>query len=120
SVVRRTPVQLGWWARMAESNDRKPGANDPRRLLGQVISGRYRIEELIGEGGMGTVYRAVHTHTNKRLAIKVLHPALLVVRAVVARFRREAIAGAHIDHPNVAAVTDFGQLDDGSHFLALE
>ena len=93
---------------------------DPRRLLGQVISGRYRIDELIGEGGMGAVYRATHTHMRKRLAVKVLHPEMLGLTEAVERFEREAIAGAHIEHPNVAAATDFGKLEDGSHFLVLE
>src|SRR5262245_8599057 len=94
--------------------------SDPRRLLGHVISGRYRIEELIGEGGMGAVYRAQHTHLSKRLAVKVLHPEMLNLTEAVERFEREAIAGAHIEHPNVAAATDFGKLDDGSYFLVLE
>src|SRR5215475_11930261 len=97
-----------------------PSGSDPRRLLGLVISGRYRIEELIGEGGMGAVYRAQHTHLSKRLAVKVLHPEMLNLTEAVERFEREAIAGAHIEHPNVAAATDFGKLDDGSHFLVLE
>jgi serine/threonine-protein kinase len=95
-------------------------SSDARRLLGQVISGRYRIDELIGEGGMGAVYRATHTHMRKRLAVKVLHPEMLGLTEAVERFEREAIAGAHIEHPNVAAASDFGTLEDGSHFLVLE
>src|SRR5829696_7182195 len=95
-------------------------SSEARRLLGQVISGRYRIDELIGEGGMGAVYRATHTHMRKRLAVKVLHPEMLGLTEAVERFEREAIAGAHIEHPNVAAATDFGKLEDGSHFLVLE
>jgi serine/threonine-protein kinase len=105
---------------MPESHDSQPSDSDPRRLLGRIISGRYRIDELIGEGGMGAVYRAEHVHMRKRLAIKVLHPAMLGMSEIVERFEREAIAGAHIEHPNVAAATDFGKLDDGSHFLVLE
>jgi len=93
---------------------------DPRGLLGQVIAGRYRIEELIGEGGMGAVYRAQHTGMKKRLAVKVLHPEMLGLNEAVERFEREAIAGAHIEHPNVAAASDFGRLEDGSYFLVLE
>jgi serine/threonine-protein kinase len=93
---------------------------DPRRLLGQIVAGRYRIEELIGEGGMGAVYRAQHTGMKKRLAIKVLHPEMLGLNEAVERFEREAIAGAHIEHPNVAAASDFGRLEDGSYFLVLE
>ncbi|WP_394833675.1 serine/threonine protein kinase [Pendulispora rubella] len=89
-------------------------------LLGTVISGRYRIEKLLGEGGMGAVYQAEHTHMRKRLAVKVLHAEMSRLPEVVARFEREAMAAAHIDHPNVATATDFGKLEDGSFFLVLE
>ncbi|MGH7270371.1 MAG: serine/threonine-protein kinase, partial [Polyangiaceae bacterium] len=96
----------------------RPGG--PESLVGSVLSGRYLIEALIGEGGMGAVYRAQHTHMRKRLAVKVLHPEMSRLAEVVARFEREAMAAAHIDHPNVATATDFGKLDDGSFFLVLE
>ncbi len=69
---------------------------------------------------MGTVYAAEHTLMRKRVAIKVLHPAMSQLPDMVARFEREAMAAGHIDHPNVAAATDFGQLADGSFFLVLE
>ena len=92
----------------------------PSRSSGTILSGRYLIERLIGEGGMGAVYQAEHTHMRKRLAVKVLHPEMSRLPEVVARFEREAMAAAHIDHPNVAAATDFGKLDDGSFFLVLE
>lgn len=97
-----------------------PPAADQPSLVGKVLSGRYRIEEQLGSGGMGAVYRAEHTLMHKRLAIKVLHPEMTRLPEVVARFEREAMAAAHIDHPNVAAATDFGKLDDGSFFLVLE
>ena len=88
--------------------------------MGRILSGRYFIERVIGEGGMGAVYQAEHTHMHKRLAVKVLHPEMSRLPEVVARFEREAMAAAHIEHPNVAAATDFGKLDDGSFFLVLE
>jgi serine/threonine-protein kinase len=96
----------------------RPGG--PQSLVGAVLGGRYLIERLIGEGGMGAVYQAEHTHMHKRLAVKVLHPEMGRLPEVVARFEREAMAAAHIEHPNVAAATDFGKLDDGSFFLVLE
>src|SRR5580704_11601931 len=96
----------------------RPGG--PESLVGHIISGRYFIERVIGEGGMGAVYQAEHTHMHKRLAVKVLHPEMSRLPEVVARFEREAMAAAHIEHPNVAAATDFGKLDDGSFFLVLE
>jgi len=92
--------------------------SDPR--IGTIIAGRYRVEARLGEGGMGAVYRVEHTHMRKRLAIKVLHGQLTHQPEVVARFEREAMAAANIDHPNVAAATDFGRLDDGAFYLVLE
>ena len=88
--------------------------------IGTVLSDRYRIDALIGEGGMGRVYSAEHIMMKKRLAVKVLRRELTTVPDVVARFEREAMAAANIDHPNVAAATDFGKLSDGSVFLVLE
>jgi len=89
-------------------------------LIGATVSGRYRIDSILGEGGMGTVYAAEHTLMRKRVAIKVLHPDMSRMPDMVARFEREAMAAGHIDHPNIAAATDFGQLADGSFFLVLE
>ncbi len=88
--------------------------------IGEVISKRYRISALLGEGGMGAVYLAEHMHMKKRFALKLLHPAMAGNEEVIERFRREAEAAAHLDHPNVVAATDFGQTDDGSFFLVLE
>jgi serine/threonine-protein kinase len=89
-------------------------------LVGTIVGGRYRLLRVIGEGGMGAVYEGEHVHMRKRSAVKVLHPDMSRVPEVVARFEREAMAASHIDHPNVAAATDFGKLDDGSFFLVLE
>jgi len=88
--------------------------------VGTTLGDRYRIDALIGEGGMGRVYSAEHVLMRKRLAIKVLHRELTTMPEVVARFEREAMAAANIDHPNVAAATDFGKLPDGAVFLVLE
>jgi serine/threonine-protein kinase len=87
---------------------------------GTVVAGRYRIERLLGTGGMGAVYRAEHVHMRKTVALKVLHREFVGVNEVVARFEREAIAAARIEHPNVVAASDFGKLDDGSFYLVLE
>lgn len=91
---------------------------DPR--LGTTLADRYRLDDLLGAGGMGRVYAAEHVLMRKKLAVKVLHRELTTVPEVVKRFEREAMAAAHIEHPNVAAATDFGKLPDGSVFLVLE
>jgi len=91
-----------------------------RLPAGTMISDRYRITRVLGEGGMGVVYAAEHVLMRKEVAVKVLHAEMCTVPEVVARFEREAIAAGHIDHPNVAAATDFGRLEDGSCYLVLE
>ena len=91
---------------------------DPR--IGTLLADRYRIIALVGEGGMGKVYSAEHVLMRKRLAVKVLRRELTSVPEVVARFEREAMAAGNIEHPNVAAATDFGKLSDGAVFLVLE
>jgi len=89
-------------------------------LLGTVLAGRYRIEELIGSGGMGAVYRAEHVHMRKAVAVKVLHKEMTAFPEVVARFEREAVAAGRIEHAHVVSASDFGQLEDGSFYLVLE
>ena len=104
-----------------ETTDEGPSdEDDASGLLGQTLSDRYRIDAVLGTGGMGAVYQAEHLLMHKRVAIKVLHPEMTRMPEVVARFEREAMAAAHIEHPNVAAATDFGKLADGSFFLVLE
>jgi serine/threonine protein kinase len=89
-------------------------------LVGAVVGGRYKIDKLLGEGAMGAVFLAEHRLMRKKVALKVLHPQWSSVSDIVARFEREAMAASRIEHPNVAAATDFGQLEDGAFFLVLE
>jgi serine/threonine-protein kinase len=88
--------------------------------LGTVIAERYQLREILGEGGMGTVYLAEHIHMKKRVALKLLHPEMVDNAEVARRFEREALASAHLEHPNIAAATDFGKTEDGAFFLVLE
>jgi tRNA A-37 threonylcarbamoyl transferase component Bud32 len=87
---------------------------------GTEIAGRYRILSVVGEGGMGTVYRAQHIHLRKVVALKVLKPRAIDRPLITARFEQEAIAAGRIEHPNVVPATDFGRLPDGAFFLVLE
>lgn len=89
-------------------------------MVGTLLADRYRVDQLLGEGGMGQVFRAEHVHMRKAVALKVLHRELTMQPEIVARFEREAVAAARIEHPHVAAATDFGRLADGSFYLVLE
>jgi serine/threonine-protein kinase len=89
-------------------------------LVGQMLTDRYRIDERISEGGMGTVYRATHVLMDKRVAIKVLHPSLAADDKIVARFSREARAASRISHPHALNVTDFGESESGVVYLVME
>ncbi len=89
-------------------------------MVGRTIEGRYRIAELVAMGAMGAVYKGEHLLMRKHVAIKILHPDIEDFPELVARFEREAIAGAHVAHPNVASASDFGKFDGDSYFLVLE
>lgn len=92
--------------------------DDP--LLGKVLTGKYRIDEKLSEGGMGAVYRGTHVLMEKTVAVKVLRPSLAADEKIVARFSREARAASKITHPNALSVTDFGESEDGIVFLVME
>lgn len=93
---------------------------DGDSLLGTTLAGKYRIDELLNEGGMGTVYRGTHVLMDKTVAIKVLRPSLAADEKIVARFSREARAASRISHPNALSVTDFGEDESGHVFLVME
>jgi serine/threonine protein kinase len=87
---------------------------------GLIVAGRFRIEGLIGEGGMGTIYKARHVKLPRTFALKLLKPALAADADFVARFLREAVAASQVIHPGVVNVTDYGQLEDGTYYIAME
>ncbi|HEX4460211.1 MAG TPA: serine/threonine-protein kinase, partial [Polyangia bacterium] len=96
-------------------------ADDPTDpLLGRVLGGRYRLLERLGQGGMGTVYRATHTLMEKPVAVKILRPEMATDAEAIARFHREARSASRLDHDHCIRVTDFGQSDDGHLFLVME
>ena len=90
----------------------------PQVLIGGVL-GHYRIVEHIGSGGIGVVYRAHDEQLDRDVALKVLPAGTLATGAARQRFRREALALAKLNHPNVAAIYEFGS-QDGVDFLVME
>lgn len=89
-------------------------------LVGETLAGKYRVEERLSVGGMGTVYRGTHILMDKKVAIKVLRPSLAADEKIVARFSREARAASKISHPHALSVTDFGEDEGGVVFLIME
>ncbi|HTL31966.1 MAG TPA: serine/threonine-protein kinase, partial [Kofleriaceae bacterium] len=95
------------------------GTQDPALAPGTMV-GEYRIEQIVGEGGMGQVYGAVHPVIGKRAAIKVLLPEICRSAQMVERFVMEARAVNQIGHPNIVDVFAFGSLPDGRQYMVME
>jgi serine/threonine-protein kinase len=95
-----------------------PTAEDP--LVGRKIGGKYFVHQRLGKGGMGLVYKATDVVLDRPLALKMLDRALLSDAGMVQRFHREARAASRLNHPNCITILDFGQLDDGQLFIAME
>ncbi len=87
--------------------------------LGKLVDSRYRVEEVLGRGGMGVVYKIKHQRMGKIAAMKVLHSDMAGDPEVVARFQREAEAVSRLAHPNTVQVFDFGTTD-GALYLVME
>jgi serine/threonine-protein kinase len=87
---------------------------------GDVLDGRWRIEALLGTGGMGSVYRAEHVHVGRVAAVKVLHADLCRSPSERERFRREARVASRLSSPHVVEVIDFGEDGSGRPYLAME
>jgi serine/threonine-protein kinase len=101
-----------------ESPQGKPGAG-PGTLVGQVVNG-LEIVQLLGAGGMGEVYLARHQTLGILRAIKVIHDNYRGDKQAVARFEREAMALARLEHPNIVRIIDCGELPNGWPFLSME
>jgi eukaryotic-like serine/threonine-protein kinase len=97
-----------------------PGSSSMRLLPGQIVSGKYRVIRLIGDGGMGSVYEAHHEVLGARVALKLLHPELASMGAMTKRFLQEARASARIKSQHVVRVSDADQTPEGMAFIVLE
>jgi len=88
--------------------------------IGQTISGRYKLETLLGEGGMGCVYRARHVLIERAVAIKMIRPELLAETHLRAWMLREARAANRVKHERIAEIYDIGETDEGVLYLVME
>ncbi|HKP12819.1 MAG TPA: serine/threonine-protein kinase, partial [Blastocatellia bacterium] len=88
--------------------------------IGAMLQGKYRIEELLGSGGMCDVYRATHVQMGKQVALKILKPQLAADPAISRRFEQEARAASRIHHPNAINVMDYGIGESNTPFIVME
>lgn len=102
------------------SDTRRDGSPAPLPEPDEVIAGRFRVIEELGEGGMGAVYLAVQSPLGRDVALKVIHPRRTQKPQTRARFLREARVAARLDHPGVVKVIDFGEDERGRLFMAME
>ncbi len=107
----RCPTDQTRLVRLADSGD---------QLIGRDIDGRFTIVEKVGQGGMGSVYRATQHSVGRDVAIKVVSPRLVSEPVVIKRFLREANLASRLSHPNAVAVHDSGQTEDGLFYLVME
>ena len=89
-------------------------------ILPRLLDGRYRLERRLGQGGMGTVYTAVDTELERRIAVKVIREEVVGTSGAADRFRREARVAAGFSHPNVVVVHDFGVVMGTRAYLVME
>ncbi|MEI8255279.1 MAG: protein kinase [Deltaproteobacteria bacterium] len=94
-------------------------AGTSRSRIGTTVAGKYRLESLLGEGGMGAVYEAEHVVTHRRVAVKLLHASLGWSETFVERFLLEAQVATKIGHPNIIEVLDAGVDEDGACYAVL-
>jgi serine/threonine protein kinase len=95
-------------------------ASDRDRLVGTTINNRYVVDKMIGDGGMGVVYRAYHIENQSRFAVKVLRAEYSEEEDLVLRFEQEARAAAAINNPHIVEIYDWGSLPDNSRFFVME
>jgi serine/threonine-protein kinase len=88
--------------------------------LGKVVAGRYRLEALLGEGGMGVVYRARHVLIDRVVALKLIRPDLRGETHLRAWMLREARAANRVDHAHIVEIHDVGETEDGELYLVME
>jgi len=89
-------------------------------LIGEVVDGRYRIERIVGRGGMGTVYACSHVVVGKQFAMKVLRPDIERSEEILQRFIREAQAANAVRSRHICEMTDFGQLSNGAFYIVMD
>jgi len=107
---------------LRHSSRPSPRSSVPPREIGTgvVIDQKYRLAAVLGQGGFGTVYRALHAQLDKEVAVKILHPEYLGSPDIVRRFKQEGVSACRVRHPNAVAVLDAGTTGSGVPYLVME
>ena len=120
SLLQECPVCGACFDRGAQTCDRDGSALTLTLPVDRTLDGKYRLDRLIGRGGMGAVYEARDLRLGRQVAVKVMLGGAFGHESALRRFRREAQAVARLNHPNVVALYDFGELDGGGAYLVME
>jgi serine/threonine protein kinase len=89
-------------------------------LIGQVLEGRYRVEEVVGKGAMGVVYRATQEFIGRKVAVKVMHSFHVADKDALKRFHQEAKAASRLNHPHIVSVFDYGVIPGGQPYIVMD
>ncbi len=92
----------------------------PEDYVGRTLDGRYRLDAVLGQGGMGMVFRATQTSMDRPVAVKTLHPQLAMAATFFERFKREAELASRLHHPNIITIYDFGRAPDSICYFVME
>lgn len=95
-------------------------AVNANELIGKVLDGRYKVESVLGQGGMGMVFKGLQTSVQRPVALKTLHPQLAMAPTFFERFKREAEMASRLHHPNIITIYDFGKTPDGLCYYVME
>ena len=98
----------------------RPAAQPLENLIGRTLNHRFLVEDKVGEGGFGAVFRGKQIATGREVALKILHPHNVSDETIVARFRREAEACSKLRDPHTVTTYDFDETPDGILYLAME
>jgi len=114
---RRYPVRQ----RTCPEDNQRLSLPDPYHLVGQILADKYRIEALVGVGGMGAVYNAQHLGIDRQVAFKILQPNVAISNGrMINLFEQEAKVVGHLHHENIADIKDAGRTSDGIAYIIME
>jgi hypothetical protein len=114
TLVNSSPTPAAGKPRLSELFPKQPALQP-----GDVLGGRFEILEILGEGGMGTVYKAVDREVDHVVALKLIHPEMATHPAILARFKQELLTARQVTHKNVIRIHDLSEVD-GVKFITME